>query len=132
MTTQFELRKVYNFEVYPAALLGNDFKNVTVLAIMDRDTANKEIDCQALHINYYPSLPSGTPNDPNGYDYVRIRTTAGVTTVLGIAWINQESIQLVESRTMKITVGDVGAADVARVRNALVQNGYNNIDIQLV
>ena len=131
MTNPFEIRKVYSWDVYPAALLGTNYKNVTVLAIMDRDTANKEIDTQALHVNFFPSLPAGTPNDPNGYDYIKIRTTAGQTTILGIAWINLASVTVVDSRTITVKISDVGAADITRVRNALVQNGFGSLDISI-
>lgn len=128
----FVLRGVYSFDVFPAALLGTDYKNVTVLAIMDAATANREIDIQALHAQIYPMLPVGTPNDPYGYDYVKIKTTAGNVTILGIAWINDTTVTLVQSNTITAVIGNVSAVDVLRIRNALIQNGYNNIALSIV
>lgn len=130
-TPLFQIRSVYSFDVYPIPILGNNFKNVTVLAVMDFETANREFDAVSQHINLYPYLPSGSPNKPDGYDYVKIKTTAGIITILGIAWIKAESIQLVESRTAQVTIGDITASDLARIRNALVSNGFNNLKIEI-
>jgi hypothetical protein len=127
----FQVRQVYNFKVYPAALLGNDFNGVTILAIMDRDSAAKEIDPQGKHIQVYPFLPAGTPNDPNAYDYIKIRTSAGIVTILGIAWIDPSSIVLVSQRTATIVVDNVNAGDVPRIVNALSQNGFRSVSVSL-
>jgi len=123
----FIVRKVYNFDVYPAALLGTSYLGVTVLSIMDPTTAAKEIDIQALHAQVYPTLPPGTPNDPTGYDYVKIQTITGQVTILGMAWINESTVVVVQSNTIVIRVNDVAAIDLSRIMNALVQNGYNNV-----
>ena len=131
MPYPFELKKVYSFDVYPSQLLGNDFQNVTVLSILDFDTALQFMDVPALHTNVFPTLPAGTPDDPAAYDYVKIKTASGQNTILGIPWINQATIALVESRKMTIVIDGVSAADVDRARNALAQNGFNQIAISL-
>jgi len=76
-------------------------------------------------------LPAGLPDDPSQYDYVRIRTASGQSTILGISWINLDTVELVESRRMTIKIDGVGSSDIERVRLALVQNGYNNIEISI-
>lgn len=131
MTTNFKIKGVYNFDVYPSAILGTSFKNVTVMAIMDRATANKEIDTQAMHVLMYPYLPSGSVNDPDGYDYIKIKTTTGQTTIIGISWINDDTVELVESRTVTVVIDGVTASDVNRIKNALVQNGYSALTISI-
>lgn len=130
-TPTFLIRQVYNFDVYPAALLGSNFKNVTVLALMDRDTANQNIDTQALHVQIYPLLPAGTPNSPDGYDYVKVKLASGETATLGIAWIKPDTVQLVDSRTITVQIAGASAVDVSRVRDALVQNGFSAINITI-
>ena len=127
----FKIRSVYNFDVYPAVLLGTDFKNVTVLAVMDFETANKEIDIRARHVNFFPYLPAGTPNKPSSYDYIKVKTTAGNTTILGVAWINMDTVVEVESRTATVTIKDISAIDVTRIKQALAQNGFNNVSINI-
>ena len=50
MSYNFQIREIYSFDVYPTAVLGNGFKNVTVLAVMDQESANQLIDTTALHV----------------------------------------------------------------------------------
>lgn len=131
MAYPFEIKGVYNFDVYPTAILGDDFSNVTILAILDYETALQTADIPAIHTNVFPYLPSGIPDDPSQYDYVRIRTASGSATILGIPWINLDTLELVESRRMTVKIEGVSSSDVERVRIALVQNGFNNLEITL-
>lgn len=131
MPYPFELKSVYNFDVYPSAILGTDFQNVTILAILDYETALQSVDLPALHVNVFPLLPAGVPDDPSQYDYVKIKTSSGVNTILGIPWINLATLVLVVSRRMTVTIDGVSGDDVNRVQTCLAQNGYNNINIVL-
>jgi len=126
------IRCVYNFEVYPSSIIGSNFKNVTVLALMDKNTAQKEIDAAGMHVQVYPYLPPGTPTNPDGYDYVKIKTMSGQTAVLGLAWIKPETIELVMAKTVNVKIANVTASDVPRIRNALVQNGFNDLTIDII
>lgn len=129
MTTPLELRKVYNFNVYPAVFLGSDFSGSTVLSFLSPTDALKEIDIYALHAKYYAYLPSGTPNDPTGYDYVRILLPSGNKIILGIPWIDSNSIQLIMSQTVTVSLTGIIPGDVAKIKSLLAANGikYNSI-----
>ena len=128
----FATRKVYSFDVYPSSILGTGFKNVTVQAILDYHSALAFADLDALHVNIFPHLPSGTPNRPQDFDYLWIRTQNGDTTIIGIPWIVEETIQLVESLKMNVVIDGVGSIDIDRVRACLSQNGYDKTEISLV
>lgn len=131
-TPNFELRQSYSFQLYPAALLGNDYENVTVMAILDFETANLSgLDAQARHVQVYPSLPAGTPNDPAQYSYVKLRRPNGSITILGLPWIKPETVTQVTSSTITVKISGVAAADLARVRACLVQNGFGNIALSI-
>jgi len=123
----FTIGGVYNFNVYPVALLGNVFHGVTIKAIMDCDTANATgVDTAAMHVSVYPQLPPGTPNDPKGYDYVKVSMPGtGETTIIGLAWIDPTTVTLVESQTVIVTIPNVSASSIPRILNALAQNGFN-------
>lgn len=128
----FELKKAYSFSVYPAAILGNNFSNCTVLAIMDYESALQALpDLAATQANVYPYLPQGTPREPSSYDFVKIRMASGAITIVAVPWINLATVAVVESRKMTIVIDGVGSVDVERVRGALVQNGYNNLTIEI-
>lgn len=131
MAYNFQIRKVYTFSVYPSFVFDTDFKYITVLGVVDYETATKYTDVYPLHAKVYPYLPAGTPNDPKAYDYLLIKTTAGNTMVIGIPWIKENTIELIESRTIRVLVGGTSASDINRIRNCLVQNGYNQLDITI-
>lgn len=126
-----EIKQVYSFDVYPVALLGNNFKNVTIVGVMDQEQANREIDTQALHIQVYPTLPAGTPNRPDGYNYVKIKFPSGNTTILGMAWIKDSTVVQVSTSTITAVISNVAPTDVSRLRDALIQNGFSNIQLSV-
>lgn len=132
MTYPFQTRKVYSFDVYPSATLGTGFKNVTVQAILDYQTALGLSDIEAIHISVFPTLPPGTPNRPQDFDYLLIRTEGGESTVIGIPWIIAETIELIESLQINVLIDGVGTADLERIRACLSQNGYDKITLSVV
>ncbi len=129
MSYPFQLKQVYSFSVHPVALLGNNFRNVKVLALLDAESASQLINIQEAHANMYPYLPAGTPNNPNSYNYLKIRTVSGEITVLGLAWINDETVTVVTNSTITVKIGGVTPEDAVRVREALVQNGFRTLEI---
>lgn len=127
-----QIKQSYSFEVYPAALLGNGFQNVTVMAIMDFESASKEFDAQARHVQVYPSLPAGsTPNNPAEYLFVKLRLANGTTTILGLPWIKQATIAQISSSTITVKIAGASVTDLPLVRAALVQNGFKNIQVSI-
>lgn len=123
-------RNAYSFSVYPVAFLGNDFTNVTVLAILDEATARQTIDTYALHRQYYPTLPAGTPDDPTEYDYVKLKTSTGDIRVIGIPWIIENTIELVEQTTIVVEIAEVNVSDMSRIRSALAGNGFKLVSMR--
>lgn len=127
----FVIKAVYSFVLYPATVIRGDFTDVTIMAMMDYETALTLADIPAVHANVFPYLPSGTPNDPSQYDYVKVKLSSGLITVLGIPWINESTITLVQSLSATILIEGVSNNDGPRIRDALVQNGFNNLTITI-
>ena len=132
MTTSFQTRKVYKFDVYPSAILGTGFNNVTVSAVLDYRAALAFGDLDAMHVNIFPHLPAGTPNRPQDFDYLLLRVESGDLTVIGIPWIIDETVELVESLQANVVIDGIGSSDIERIRACLSQNGFNKISITLV
>lgn len=129
----FKIKNSYSFEVHPSSVLGNDFKNVTILAILDRATAETITNITVKHPLIYPLLPAGTINDPDAYTYLKIEHESGDTTVIAYEWIRTDTIVEVESQELIITVRDANTAgDVEIIRNALAYNGFNDVTINVV
>ncbi len=131
MLTALDIGKTYSFTPYAPELLGNDFQNVVVLSIMDRESANAYLDTISWHKNIFPMLPAGTPNDPNAFNYALFRTSTGAKVALALAWIKEETVTLIEARTITAKIGNVGAADIDRIRHLLVAGNYNNVSISI-
>ena len=126
---ELSLRKRYRFETYVPAILGSDFTDCTVQAIMDFDSANRDSDITVQHINILPALPSDTSRDPRAHSYVKVSTPSGISTILSMAWIRPETLELIAGDLIEIKVTKVTASDVPRIRAALTSNGFTDIEI---
>lgn len=127
----FELDGVYNFNTLAPAILGADFKRVTVLAILNYTVATNYINIESNHVNIYPYLPVGTVNDPKTYQYLLIRTQTGENTVLALPWINISTVVKVTSKVISITVNDANVDDSVKIRDSLILLGYSDFSITI-
>ena len=128
-----QINQRFSFEVYPTAVLGNNFKDVRLEGIISaRTAAAYGADIEALHANVYPTLPAGTvPNDPFQYGYIRIQYPSGEFAILGIPWIRPDSIQLSTGGRITLSFEDKTQADLERMLLALSSNGYRPDDIKV-
>jgi hypothetical protein len=128
---QLPFNSTVTFDVYPAQMLGDDFNNCKVLAIVDADTAKYWIDPVAMHRNVYATLPAGTAADKyDSYMYVKIKRPSGMVTAVGLPWIRPESLRIISTRKILVTVDNVTAEDEPKILEALSANGYKNVGIQ--
>lgn len=119
------------FSVYPASILGTEFENVKVLAILDAESATGLIDPYAMHRNVYPTLPGGTPNDATSYSYVKIQLANGEKTAVGLPWIDDSTVAVQSASIMDVAIFNTSAADVEKVRKALIAAGLPEIEITM-
>ena len=127
-----QINKTYTFNSLAPSILGTTFKNVTVIGIIDYQTATNYIVPDAMHANIYPHLPVGTPSDPTKYTYYLIRSENGSKTVLAEPWIDADSIVVSSSEVIKITINNVSQSDVSKIRNTLTLMGYSDFTLDLM
>lgn len=130
----FKPGSMYSFNVWPVAILGTSFANVTVLSTMTEEAARRRGEGTAeKHAQIYPLIPADKrpPDDPASYMYVEVKTLTGEITIIGMAAIDASSVVLIDSQTAIVTIGDVTSADVLIIRNILAQANYRNIEITL-
>jgi len=131
MSYAYQVGTVYSFSVYAANVLGTDFQNVTVEAILNADIAQRlGLDIQALQALIYPYVPS-MPTDPTQFNYIQVLTAAGNLTILGMPWIDETTITVVSGQTITAVIPNVTAADMSIVQAALSMQGYENIQLTL-
>ena len=129
---QIQIGQRFSFEVYPSAILGS-FRDVVLDGRLSADGARAfGLDVDALHANVYRTLPPTVPNDPNAYEYLRIRHTNGAYQILGVPFIRPESIQVSTHGVLHLRFDDISQVDQSRILNALSASGYTPTMNQLV
>lgn len=124
--------KLLSFTVYPVAILGSSFSNVTVLGLLDAASAFQFIDPAAMHVNVYPTLPVGVTNRYDSYLYAKLKLANGAITCVGLPWIDNSTIVVHSNLAFDVRIEDVDAPDYETLRNALLANGFNNFVITTV
>ena len=71
------------------------------------------------------------PNDPTQYNYLLVLTQSGTRTILGMPWIDESSISVVNAQTATAVIDGVTAQDLPLIRQALAANGYNNVALTI-
>lgn len=133
MATIFKPRVRYSFDTYAAPILGTGFKNITVQAVLDYDSAMSFADIEATHRSVYSFLPEGTPDRPQDFDYLLLKTADNIVTVIGVPWIVEDSVTVVQNLKASVVIEDLnGSDDIERIRACLSQNGFNKIAISLI
>ncbi len=129
------VKKNVSFTLYPAAIKGNNYVNVQILAILDSDTATglDQFDPVAQHIAVYPSLPpeNAVPNDPTSYLYVRIKHQGGATEILGLPWIVESSVVEQVTGTLRVDIFNVNPVlDRERIIELLRAGNFHQIEVK--
>jgi hypothetical protein len=129
MTTAYQIGTTYSFEVYPSELLGDDYSSVIVQGVMDAATAAATglVDIYAAHANMYPYLPTPkpVPDDATSYNYLKLKLSDSTTPqILGIPFIIDSSVQIVNAQAITAIVANVTSADLVNITNLLAAAGY--------
>jgi hypothetical protein len=120
----FELKKLYNFTTYAPAILGGDFKQARVVALLDYDSALKYANVDLLQRQVFSKLPVGTVDAVSSYTFVLIERSDGVRVVLAYPWIIPESVVEVKTVSITATIYNADDTDMARIRDVLNTMGY--------
>ena len=122
------LGSTVSFQVYPSSIIGTIFTSCKMSAIYDYDTASKYIDVNGYHLNVFPFLPDGTPNDPTQYNYVKIDLVSGENEIIGVPWIIEDSVVVHKKGAITFTIEETAYEDIEKINRLLAANGYSAID----
>lgn len=120
----FELKKLYNFTTYAPAILGGDFTQARVVALLDYDSALKYANVDLLQRQVYSKLPVGTVDEVSSYTFVLVERSDGTRVVLAYPWIIPESVVEVKTVSLSVTIYNADDTDMARIRDVLNTMGY--------
>lgn len=124
----------YRFTIYPTSMYsGRNFEKVQITAEISGSIARTlGYDIDALHAQAYADLPSGTTNSPDSYNYYIYKTTSGQTNIIGEAWINESTIQSVQSVVATFVVSNIDSSDVPRIKELFAANNYASVSVTTV
>lgn len=123
--------KVVSFDVHPVGHLGDIYKNVEILAILDYETAKQYRDIAATAVAVYPTLPQGTPKDYTKYKYLKLKHPDGSISAIAIEWVNTSTVVEHKSVEIQISVIASGIDSVERIRNVLQANNFEIKEISI-
>lgn len=123
--------KIVSFDVYPVAILGNNYNTVKILSIVDYDTARLLTDPSNTAISVYPSLPSGTPKDYKRYKYLKLEHVNKQISCIAIEWINLSTIVFHTDIivTVKLKLDNIDTVD--KLRRLLIANNLSPLEINI-
>lgn len=100
---------IVNFDMITPGIFGDQYKAVIVNGIVSYAVA-KMLDptIDGKHANFYPFFKDSVDNvdDPNVYQYltVKLDATQSQLLVIGIPWINQDSLAAIKTREANIII----------------------------
>ena len=112
-------------------MISDIFTNVKVLGIVGFEVASAFEDVAAIHANIYSTLPEGTPEGAEDYDYLYVETIDGQRKAVGVPWI-KDPITLIDSATIRVTLSNSSTSDVEKVRDALNAYGFIDLSIEVI
>lgn len=127
--SNFTIGNKYNFTTYPSVL--GTFSEVTVEGFVNHKAAGLYIDVPAMHANVFGSIPAGLcPNDVRQYDFMVLSHPNGTQTAIGLPWINDASIEEVQSKRCIISIENESQDRAMVLRDALLAVGARVSDIR--
>lgn len=129
MSTLFEVGKAYSFSVHPSNIIENVFDHVVCTATFDSKVASLFIDIDAMHAQVYSYIPSGIVDNASLYPYAQFRLQDGSSVVLGIPWINTDTIEVSEAQMFVVYVRGESLSRLDDLRASLTENGFTDIEI---
>ena len=121
--------KVYTFNTLSPAFLGATLQRLRLKSIADLDTARTVAPIDQLHAQIYPTLPEGSPKDPASYTYYIFEAVNKSTVVLADAWIDTNTVELIQSVDISVRLVRASLEDVEKVRVALNAAGLKDFTI---
>lgn len=111
MSSNLMLKKddIINFDMIRPGIFGDQYKGAIVDGIIGFNSA-RYIDPEIFqkHANFYPFFKDKVDNvdDPQVYDYLSLRLNKmdPKLTIIGIPWINQDTLKTIQSRHATVII----------------------------
>lgn len=122
------INKSYNFTTLAPVILGANYTNMKVIAILNSKEAIKYRDIKTLHDLVSKTITS-LPKSTVDLTYYLFENENNEKLVFALEYIEPTSIVQVQTVNIRIDVKNTTTEDLALLRKYLVEVGYNNFDI---
>lgn len=127
----FEIKKTYNFSTLAPTLLGSDYTNLKVKAILTSEAAVKYSDIVSTH-QTVKSIIKNLPDNVSDLTYILFENSDKTTLILPVEYIEADSIVEVSSINIRIDIPNVTVDDVNIIKTRLKELGYLDFKVSLV
>ena len=131
MSVNMEFKKRYNFVTLAPAMLGNSFKAMRDLSIMDARDAQA---CNSDVFTTHQNLKNVISNLPVITDctFYKFEDALGNIKVFALEYIDLNSIVLVNSVNVRVDILDTDTTMVSMIRDRLKELGVINFNVSIV
>ena len=128
---KFSLNDVISFDLYVSAVLQQDYDYVTVEGLVKANQCHMYgVDAYSLHAQVFRLVPAGTMEDnPDKYLFLLVKHQnaegrKSAYDVVGLPWINPETIRIHKQTTAIFEVPDIAQEDINLIRDTIARFGY--------
>lgn len=119
-TSSIVIDSTVSFDLYPAAYLQSKVTNAKVVGIVSARMAMQlGFDAPAMHVTVFPTLPPGTPNGYDKYQYIYVKLPSGEHTFYGVPWIKESTFKVEMVRTVALYLENISPEQQIRATQAL-------------
>lgn len=124
---KFRLKDIISFETHAPSILSQNFDRVTVEGIIPAsDCQRYGFDAYTTHAQIYRLVPEGAMEDnAESYSYLRLKTMTGDDLIVGLPWIDKNTIKIYKSTTATFTIEDIAQEDIEQIRLSIARHGYH-------
>lgn len=122
-----KLNRRYTFSTVAPTMLGAEYKNVKVKALLDSNEAIKHRDITTLHNNMKAIVP--TLPQLNDCTFVLFETTNNEKLLLALEYIDIYSIVEVATTNIRVDIPNSDSDTISLIRNRLLELGITNFNI---
>lgn len=127
----FEIKKTYNFSTLAPTLLGSDYTNLKVKAILTSEAAVKYSDIVSTHQTVKSTIKN-LPDNVSDLTYILFENSDKTTMILPVEYIETDSVVEVSSINIRIDIPNVTVDDVNILKTRLKELGYLDFKVSLV
>lgn len=127
----FEIKKTYNFSTLAPTILGGNYTNMKVKAILTSENAVKYADITSIHTTIKPIIKN-LPDNVSELTYILFENLDKETSIFPIEYLETDSITEVSVLNIRIDIPNASMDDLNILKTRLKELGYVNFTITTI